>query len=189
MRFTDHSAADGTPLVDAELRAARGDHVIILEDADCPPALTALCPWVQVQLVGSEYQVSFAAAADISLRFMSLRDPAACLFYFFSHQLSAEPLTRSWQLLLPGLGLATLEAANAKPIERRETLRRLGEYTDSFIRTRDPSGGGSGAGARWDRQKMGGKTANSLHMPHFCGDRDQIRSAVTRLRQHDLAHN
>ena len=82
MRFTDHSAADGTPLVDAELRAARGDHGIILEDADCPPALTALCPWVQVQLVGGDYKVSFAAAADISLRFMSLRDPAACLFYF-----------------------------------------------------------------------------------------------------------
>ena len=132
MRFTDHHSADGTALADAELRAARGDHVIVLEDADCPPALAALCPWVQVQTVGGDYHVSFAAAADISLRFMSLRDPAACLFYFYSHQLSAEPLSRSWQLLLPGLGLATLEVASARPIERREALRRLGDHAASL---------------------------------------------------------
>ena len=34
-----------------------------------------------------------------------------------------------------------------------------------IIRTRDPSGGGSGAGARWDRQKMGVKQPTHTMCP------------------------
>ena len=79
MRFTEHDDAGGDALSGDELRAARGDHDLVMEDEDCAPVLAALCPWLQLHPSGEEYVLAFAVAADISLRFMQLQDPAACL--------------------------------------------------------------------------------------------------------------
>ena len=121
MRFTTHdSAADA-----AALRAARGVHDIVLEEGDCAPALGALAPYLALWTEGDEYKISFGAAADISLRYMRLTDPAAVLLKFHQRQCSASPLSRSWQLIAAGLGLATLSLSAIQPLSRRAFRARV----------------------------------------------------------------
>ena len=71
MRFTDQPgvAADAA-------RAARGDHPVELEDADCPAALRAVAgPYLQITNHADQYSMPFVSAAQVSLRFMYLHDP------------------------------------------------------------------------------------------------------------------
>ena len=58
MRFTD------MPGVDADAaRAARGDHPVELEDADCPAALRAVAgPYLQITINADQYSMPFVAA-------------------------------------------------------------------------------------------------------------------------------
>ena len=121
MKFKDMpNAAD-----DAEVRKDRGVHEIVLEEGDAAPALRVVAPFLAVKLDANDYVISFANAADISLRFMRLTDPAACLLKFYERQCSADPLSRSWQLVLPGLGLATMDIATARGMERRELRSKI----------------------------------------------------------------
>lgn len=75
MRFTTHDAAGD----DAALRAARGVHDIVLEDSDCAPALKEMAPYLAIKAEGDEHMIAFGLAADVSLRFMRLNDPDACV--------------------------------------------------------------------------------------------------------------
>ena len=121
MRFTTHAGAGD----DAALRLARGTHDVVLEDGDCAPALKEVAPYLAIWAEGDEHKITFGLAADISLRFMRLADPAACLLKFYQRQCSAAPLSRSWQLIAAGLGLATVPLVAVQPLSRRTFRARI----------------------------------------------------------------
>lgn len=123
VRFlTDDTAAN-----DAALRAARGQHRIIFEDGDQAPALRARTPHLQWIDIDGAPSLPFGEFADFTLRFLPCdkADAAWRNLLFHLSQITAVPLNRMWQLVLPGLGLASVAAA-ATAISRR-ALRKLVE--------------------------------------------------------------
>ena len=80
MRFTDQ------PGVDADAaRAARGDHLVELEDADCPAALRAVAgPFLQITVHADQHAMPFVVARQVSLRVMHLHDPVQLIRRVFN---------------------------------------------------------------------------------------------------------
>ena len=97
MRFTDQP---GAAAADAA-RAARGDHLVELEDADCPAALRAVAgPFLQITVHADQHAMPFVVARQVSLRFMHLHDPVQLI----RRMLNTNPLTRSGNSLPQGWG-------------------------------------------------------------------------------------
>ena len=120
MRFTD------VPGVDAvAARAARGNHEVELEDADCPAALRAVAgPYLQITINADQYSMPFEAACQISLRFMQLQDPV--LFATLLRRVfNTNPLTRSWQLIAAGLGWPTAPVGSLLTVSLRKLLQMI----------------------------------------------------------------
>ena len=59
---------------DVEDRDSRGNHDIFFEEGDHGPALRAQCPFLQISATGDDLLIPFVNMADITLRFMYLRD-------------------------------------------------------------------------------------------------------------------
>ena len=90
---------------DVEDRAARGDHVLYFEEGDHGPALRAQCPFLQISAAGDDLLIPYVNMADITLRFMSLRDATVGANWFYKWQHNCDPINRSWQIIMPELGL------------------------------------------------------------------------------------
>ena len=114
MRFTDHPDVSDAN----ELRAARGHHALVLEEEDNAPALRMQVPHLGITADGDSFIIDFCSGADISLRFMQLQDPAVCALKYYEYQFNADPLSRSWAVLQPGLNLST--ELGARVYSRRE---------------------------------------------------------------------
>ena len=98
--------ADPTLANDA-LRAARGAHLIFFEEGDAAANLKIRAPWLAWTDEAGGPAIPYAEFADFTLRYGRPDPNGASGEYTFRHrQVTAEPLSRIWQLMLPGLGLA-----------------------------------------------------------------------------------
>ena len=82
MKFIDVDAT-----IDAAAqRAARGNHDVELEDGDGGSALQAMCPWLSINLDATTGKLTmpFASAFEITIRFMTLREPVLLAHPFYS---------------------------------------------------------------------------------------------------------
>ena len=126
--------ATAPPADDAARRAARGAHMVYFEDGDQGPALRALTPWLSWVDDNGLLSLPFEEMADFTLRFARLPIDAAAARsqHFASHQITASPLNRIWQLALPGLGLATVSPAAATLLSRRQLRARVSEQLSTL---------------------------------------------------------
>ena len=96
------------------MRAERGKHIIYFEDGDSGPALRALTPFLSWGTDDGTDTLPYAEFFDIAGRALRVASAGARGTAFHQRQISAVPLTRSWHLLLPGLGLVAAEDVPAR---------------------------------------------------------------------------
>ena len=105
---------------DSALRAARGAHLIFFEDGDAAANLRIRAPWLSWSNDAGDPSIPYAEFADFTLRYGRRDVNGASGEYTFRHrQVTAEPLSRIWQLMLPGLGLAVTGPSDAGEWSRR----------------------------------------------------------------------
>ena len=123
VRFiTDDAAAD-----EAALRAARGKHLVIFEDGDQGPALRAKTPWLSWSEIDGLQALPYGEFADFTLRYTPSdeSDNAWRNDKFHLKQITVVPLSRMWQLVLPGLGLSSVEPGAASTLTRKALRRKV----------------------------------------------------------------
>ena len=105
VKFVDSTAGD-----EAAVRADRGAHAIQFEEGDQGPALRARSSHLSWTTIDGLDALPYGEFFDIAGRILSMRDETQLAAAFHADQVSATPLTRSWQLLLPGMGLGGADA-------------------------------------------------------------------------------
>ena len=105
----DANAANATAL-----RAARGGHRIFVEDGDAAASLRQSAPRLSWNDDAGDPSIPYAEFADITLRYGRRNTNGASDDHKFClRQVTAAPLARIWQLMLPGLGLTVTGPSDA----------------------------------------------------------------------------